>query len=259
MPRTILGLTYQPPLAKTQNPAVNWSGVTATSWPMGIEDMLYAVHSDGGRRMPEASPGSLIPVAEPNPNARSAAYISSGLSRAPTCAMPMLLNELKAKGYKVQGVTDVRKALEDKNLDALSVATPNHWHSLMVIWAAQAGKHCYVEKPASHDIYQGRVAVEAWKKYGVVVQHGTQQRSGSGRAAQMKAIRDGKFGKLKISYGYCCKPRGGIGFKEPGDPPSNLDWNIWRGPACVDQWIRLVVRARLSGYHEHFPTGLAQQ
>jgi len=142
----------------------------------------------------------------------------------------------KAKGYKVQGVTDVRKALEDKNLDALSVATPNHWHSLMVILAAQSGKHCYVEKPASHDIYEGRVAVEAWKKYGVVVQHGTQQRSSGGRAAQIKAIRDGKFGKLKISYGYCCKPRGGIGHKPFGDPPAHLDWDLWRGPAVIEKY-----------------------
>ena len=142
----------------------------------------------------------------------------------------------KAKGYTVQGLTDVRKALEDKDLDAISVATPNHWHSLMVIWAAQAKKHCYVEKPASHDIAEGRSAVEAWKKYGIVVQHGTQQRSSSGRAKQIKAIQDGKFGKLKISYGYCCKPRGGIGFEKPGEPPSNLDWDLWRGPAVIDKY-----------------------
>jgi predicted dehydrogenase len=135
-----------------------------------------------------------------------------------------------------KGVADVREALDDKNLDAISVATPNHWHSLMVIWAAQAKKHCYVEKPASHDIYEGRVALEAWKKYGVVVQHGTQQRSDPRRAAQIKAIRDGKFGKLKISYGYCCKPRGGIGIKGVGDPPAHLDWNMWRGPAVIDEY-----------------------
>jgi len=150
--------------------------------------------------------------------------------------------EGKAQSVKKRGgnepkcVADVREALADKELDAISVATPNHWHSLMVIWAAQAKKHCYVEKPASHDIYEGRVALEAWKKYGVVVQHGTQQRSDGRRAAQIKAVRDGMFGKLKISYGYCCKPRGGIGFKDPGDPPENLDWNIWRGPAVIDQY-----------------------
>jgi len=143
----------------------------------------------------------------------------------------------RVKGkYPVQGIEDVREALEDKELNAVSIATPNHWHSLMTIWAAQAGKHVYVEKPASHDILEGRVAVEAWKKYGVVIQHGTQQRSSGSRAAQMAAIQAGKFGKLKISYGYCCKPRGSIGHKPPSDPPDYLNWDIWRGPAKIEQY-----------------------
>jgi predicted dehydrogenase len=129
-----------------------------------------------------------------------------------------------------------RRALDDKNLDAISVATPNHWHSLMVIMAAQAGKHCYVEKPASHDIYEGRVALEAAKKYGVVIQHGTQQRSNQGRAGMIKAIQSGKYGKLAVAHGFCCKPRGSIGHKEPGAPPDWLDWNLWRGPAVIDQY-----------------------
>jgi predicted dehydrogenase len=158
----------------------------------------------------------------------------------------------RAKGYKVQGISDVREALADKNIDAISVAAPNHWHSLMAIWAAQAGKHCYVEKPASHDIYQGRVAVEAAKKYGVVVQHGTQRRSDARNAALNKAIRDGQFGRLKISYGYCCKPRAGIGFQQPCDPPSYLDWNLWRGPACVEQFHKNLVHYN---WHWFWKTG----
>jgi len=145
--------------------------------------------------------------------------------------------EKKTEGRQSpKGVADVRKALEDKSLDALSVATPNHWHSLMTIWGAQAGKHVYVEKPMSHDIYEGRVAVEIAKKYKVVVQHGTQRRSSAGEAGLMQAIQSGKFGKLKISYGYCCKPREGIGFKPVSDPPANLDWDLWRGPAKIDQF-----------------------
>jgi len=143
----------------------------------------------------------------------------------------------KVKGkYTPKGIADVRKALADKNLDALSVATPNHWHSLMTIWGCQAGKHVYVEKPASHDIYEGRVAAEAYKKYGVIVQHGTQQRSSGGRARQMAAIQQGMFGKLKISYGYCCKPRGGIGFEKVTAPPGHLNWDLWRGPAVIDKY-----------------------
>jgi len=135
-----------------------------------------------------------------------------------------------------RGYTDVREALEDKDLDAISIATPNHWHSLMTIWAAQAGKHVYVEKPMSHDIEEGRVVVEAQKKYGVVIQHGTQSRSNAGIAGLHEAIKAGKFGKLKIAYGYCCKPRGGIGHKPISDPPENLDWNLWRGPADIKEY-----------------------
>jgi len=146
-----------------------------------------------------------------------------------------------------QGVADVRRALEDKTLDAISIATPNHWHSLMTIWGAQAGKHVYVEKPMSHDVAEGRIALEAQKKYGVVVQHGTQSRSSAEIAGLHEAIHAGKFGKLKISYGYCCKPRGSIGSKPLSAPPSNLDWNLWRGPADVQEF-----HANLVHYNWHW-------
>ena len=136
-----------------------------------------------------------------------------------------------AKGY-----SDVRKALEDKNLNAISIATPNHWHSLMTIWGAQHGKHVYVEKPMSHDCDEGRVVVEAQKKYGVVIQHGTQRRSDSRYAGLHEMIQAGKFGKLKIAYGYCCKPRGSIKREPIKKPPKNLDWNLWRGPADIDEY-----------------------
>lgn len=138
--------------------------------------------------------------------------------------------------FTTKGVTDVREALEDPTLDAISIATPNHWHSLITIWAAQAGKHVYVEKPMSHDVVEGRIAVEAQKKYGVVIQHGTQRRSSASIAGLHEAIHNGKFGKLKIAYGYACKPRNGIGFAQPEAPPEHLDWNLWRGPAAIDQY-----------------------
>ncbi len=147
--------------------------------------------------------------------------------------------------------TDIREALDDKNLHAISVASPNHWHSHSIILAAQAGKHCYVEKPASHDIHEGRVALEAAKKYGVVIQHGTQQRSSQGRADMIKAIQSGKYGKLAVSHGFCCKPRAGIGFKEPEAPPEWLDWNQWRGPAVIDYHGNLVHY----NWHWFWPTG----
>ncbi len=145
--------------------------------------------------------------------------------------------EGKTKGkFNCKGVKDIRTALEDKTLDAISIACPNHWHSLMTIWGAQAGKHVYVEKPMSHDVTEGRIAVEAQKKYGVVVQHGTQRRSEAKIAGLNEAIQSGKFGKLKIAYGYCCKKRASIDTKPVSDPPSNLDWNLWKGPAVIDQY-----------------------
>ena len=145
--------------------------------------------------------------------------------------------EARTKGkFTTKGFTDVRQALEDKSLDALSIAAPNHWHSLMTIWGAQHGKHVYVEKPMSHDVAEGRAAVEAQKQYNVVIQHGTQRRSDAGIAGLHEALHEGKLPRLKIAYGYCCKPRGSIGFEKPGPAPSNLDWDLWKGPAVIDEY-----------------------
>lgn len=149
------------------------------------------------------------------------------------------VNALQAKlgsNFKAKATADVREALEDQTLDAISVATPNHWHSLMTIWAAQAGKHVYVEKPMSHDVAEGRICVAAQRKYGVVIQHGTQSRSSAEIAGLHEAIQAGQFGKLKISYGYCCKERNTIGFKPVTAPPENLNWDLWRGPADVKEF-----------------------
>ncbi len=134
-------------------------------------------------------------------------------------------------GVAPKCVTDVRKALEDKEVDVVSIATPNHWHSLMTYWACQAGKDVYVEKPMSHDVSEGRHVVEAARKYKRIVQHGTQQRSSAGRASEIAAVQSGKYGKLLVSKGYCCKPRWSIGKKPTGKPPEALDFNIWLGPA----------------------------
>ena len=131
---------------------------------------------------------------------------------------------------------DIREALEDKGLDSVSVATCNHWHALITFWSCQAGKDVYVEKPCSHNVFEGRQCVRMARKNGCIVQHGTQQRSSGGRAAQMAAIQSGKYGKLLVSKGYCCKPRWSIGFKEPTDPPPHLDWSLWLGPAPMQPY-----------------------
>ncbi|MEX0938724.1 MAG: Gfo/Idh/MocA family oxidoreductase [Pirellulales bacterium] len=128
-------------------------------------------------------------------------------------------------------VQDIREALEDPNLDAVSVATCNHWHSLITIWACQAGKDVYVEKPLSHNVYEGRVCVEAARKHNRIVQHGTQNRSSQGRAREIAAVQSGKYGKLLVSKGYCAKPRWSIGREPVTSPPAGLDFDLWLGPA----------------------------
>jgi predicted dehydrogenase len=128
-------------------------------------------------------------------------------------------------------VQDLRKALDDKSLDAVAIATPNHWHTLLSIWACQAGKDVYVEKPCSHTIREGQKLVEAARRYDRIVQHGTQGRSNSDLSKLMAIIASGKYGKLQIAYGYASKPRKSIGFKQPKEPPKELDFDIWLGPA----------------------------
>jgi predicted dehydrogenase len=128
-------------------------------------------------------------------------------------------------------VQDIRQALEDKTLDAVSVATCNHWHALTTFWACQAGKDVYVEKPCSHNVFEGRQCVNMARKNGCIVQHGTQSRGDRNWAKAVAAIASGKYGKLLVSKAYASKPRWSIGFKDPKDPPPQVDFNLWLGPA----------------------------
>ncbi|MBI2826034.1 MAG: Gfo/Idh/MocA family oxidoreductase [Planctomycetia bacterium] len=134
-------------------------------------------------------------------------------------------------GVDPKQIKDIREALDDPNVDAISIATPNHWHSLMTIWACQAGKDVYVEKPCSHNIHEGRIAVETARKHNRIVQHGTQSRSSGAWAGGIDFVRSGQAGKLLVSRGLCYKPRGSIGIKPPSEVPEQLDFNIWLGPA----------------------------
>jgi predicted dehydrogenase len=128
-------------------------------------------------------------------------------------------------------VQDFRKLLDDKEIDVLSIATPNHWHSLMTIWGCQAGKDVYVEKPVSHNVWEGRKMVEAARKYDRIVQTGTQCRSHKGIQDAMAFLHGGGLGKVYMAKGLCYKPRGSIGSKPDSPVPSGLDYNLWTGPA----------------------------
>ena len=158
------------------------------------------------------------------------------------------LEQIKnAKGSTPKTIADIREALEDKEVDAISIATPNHWHALMTIWGCQAGKDVYVEKPCSHNIHEGRIAVEAARKYSRIVQHGTQNRSDPAKANVMQVIKSGQLGKLLVSRGLCYKNRNSIGTKAPATPPAELDFNLWLGPAAEQPY-----HANLVPYNWHW-------
>lgn len=139
------------------------------------------------------------------------------------------------KGQKVKAYTDVRKLLESKEIDAISTATPNHWHALMTIWACQAGKDMYVEKPVSHNVWEGRKMVEAARKYNRIVQSGTQSRSNTAFQEAVAWVRAGNLGRVKLARGLCYKRRASIGkVKEPQKVPANIDYDLWTGPAAME-------------------------
>lgn len=132
---------------------------------------------------------------------------------------------------KVKRFTDVRKMIEDKDIDIISTATPNHWHALIGIWAMQAGKDMYVEKPCSHNVIEGQRLIEAARKYNRICQHGTQGRSSKAAKSAVKFLQEGGIGKIHTAKGLCYKWRPSIGHEPDGQPPKHLDWNLWQGPA----------------------------
>jgi predicted dehydrogenase len=126
---------------------------------------------------------------------------------------------------------DLRRVLEDKRIDAVIVALPDHWHALATIWACQAGKHVYVEKPASHNLREGRRMVEAARKYQRVVQLGTQSRSSASLARAADLIRSGKLGKIPFARAWIGGSRPSIGKQKDAAVPPGVDYDLWLGPA----------------------------
>ena len=135
-------------------------------------------------------------------------------------------------GFKPGTEWDLRKVLEDPEIDGVSIATPNHWHALATIWACQAGKHVYVEKPVCHNIFEGRKMVEAARKYNVRVQSGFQSRSSRNVISAIKFLHDGGIGDVYMARGLCFKPRDSFGIARDGEPPSTLHYDMWLGPAA---------------------------
>jgi len=148
------------------------------------------------------------------------------------------VRKTEGRGGKVAGFADVRKLLECKDVDAITIATPNHWHSLIGIWACQAGKDVYIEKPVSHHLWEGRMLVEAARKHGRVVQVGTQARANPDVIEALSWLRAGNLGAARFAHGMCYKPRLSIGKFGLGEIPAGLDYDLWTGPAPLKPLAR---------------------
>ena len=142
-------------------------------------------------------------------------------------------------GGDVRTYVDLRELLAQKDIDAITIATPNHLHSLQAVWACQAGKDVYVEKPVSHNIWEGRQLVAAAAKYNRIVQTGTQSRSGAGLQEAVAWVRAGNLGKITASRGFCYKRRASIGKVDgPQKVPDTVNYDLWCGPAPKDPLMR---------------------
>lgn len=144
----------------------------------------------------------------------------------------------KQQGRAPQAVQDMRRVFDDTSVDAVFIATPNHWHALAAIWAMQSGKDAYVEKPVSHNISEGRRIVQVSRKTGRLCQGGTQNRSNMALAEAVEYMQAGKLGEVKLARSIIYGSRGSIGPKGTYELPKNVDYNLWAGPAPLSPLTR---------------------
>jgi predicted dehydrogenase len=149
---------------------------------------------------------------------------------------------------------DLRRLLDDDTVDAVLIATPDHWHAPAAILACEAGKHVYVEKPCSHNLREGRLLVEAARRNKRVVQHGTQSRSMQLIVDAVQMLREGIIGDVLVAKAWNVQRRGNIGHQKPSDPPKNVDYDTWVGPA---RWMPFQVNRFHYSWHwwYNFGTG----
>ncbi|MCH7686775.1 MAG: Gfo/Idh/MocA family oxidoreductase [Planctomycetes bacterium] len=196
------------------------------------------------------SPNERLRVAVLGVNGRGQSHLSAFMKRNDTEVVAIVDPDesvgqrkgvervLKSTNKKPVYYQDLRKAMDDTSIDIITVATPNHWHSLAAIWAIQAGKDVYLEKPVSHNVSEGRRVVEAARKYNKICQTGTQTRSNPGMQEAIEFVRSGKIGKISVARGLCYKRRKSIGPRGNYDVPASVDYNVWLGPASEKQLTR---------------------
>jgi predicted dehydrogenase len=149
------------------------------------------------------------------------------------------LAEMEKMGIKKPAsFIDFRKLLEDKSIDAVSIATPNFWHSLQAIWACQAGKDLYCEKPMCHNVWEGRQLLRAVEKYDRIAQHGTQSRASKALIEAVQKMRDGLIGEVYLARGLCYKRRNTIGHAAEEPVPAGVHYDLWTGPAPLKPFTR---------------------
>ena len=208
--------------------------------------------------LPKTLPGAELASASPNDRIR-AAIIGCGirgkahareLARLSDCEVAYVCDPdldradevgalmVELKRPMPMKVQDLRKVLDDKTVDVVFIATPNHWHSLAAIWAMQAGKDVYVEKPVSHNVVEGRRMVDAAKKLGRICQGGTQNRSRGQLAAAVQYMHEGKLGEVKLAKSIIYGGRGSIGGPAECAMPPRCDYDLWAGPAAMPKLTR---------------------
>ncbi len=210
---------------KTAASATTWAGIQVVTQPQRVfganEKVRVAVLGVRGRgwdlvqgfwKLPDAEVAALCDVDRKVLTDRAAQFE-------------------KARNVKPSTFSDPRKVMEDKSIDAVAIATPNHWHSLLGIWACQAGKDVYVEKPMSHRWFEGRQLVEAARKYKRIVMHGSQSRCSPALKEAVQKMREGLIGELYLARGLCYKRRKSIGKTLPSPVPEGVDYDLWTGPA----------------------------
>lgn len=167
---------------------------------------------------------------------------------AALCDVDSVLLDERAAGYqklsgkKIQTFTDMRKVLDDKSFDAVTFATPNHWHALGAVWACQAGKDAYVEKPGTHNFHEGKKIIEAADKYKRIIQHGTQNRTSPNIVEGIRKLKEGVIGKVYLARGIDYKVRPDWGKLEPEATPAGLDWDKWLGAAPKKPYSKFLHR-----------------
>jgi len=197
------------------------SALAATSWAQANDRVRVAIIGVGGRG------SALIGEASAVPNVEVAALVDPDGRRTEEAATKLFAKT----GRRPKLETDMRRVFDDKEIDAVAIATTNHWHALTAIWAMQAGKDAYVEKPVSHNIVEGRRIVEAARKYQRMSQGGTQRRSWGWFRKVAEVVQQGVIGDVYQAKWVFPGKRDSIGFKPTMPPPSWLNWDIWLGPA----------------------------